>query len=105
MSIVRGADNAHGVRAVSQAVGDRLDETPQRDRSAPPCSPTARTVHLVKIGETVGGYSVVEITEDTVTLADARRRALESLQVQVGGDGMPRRLATLHPVHSRTAHA
>lgn len=29
------------------------------------------TVHLVKVGENVAGYSVVEITEDTVTLANA----------------------------------
>lgn len=29
------------------------------------------TVHLVKQGDTVGGYKVVEITDDTVTLADA----------------------------------
>ena len=29
------------------------------------------TVHLAKVGETVGGYSVVEIAEDAVTLADA----------------------------------
>lgn len=30
-----------------------------------------RTVHLVKVGETVNGYEVVEITEETVTIADA----------------------------------
>lgn len=29
------------------------------------------TVHLVKVGETVRGYAVVEITEDAVTIADA----------------------------------
>ncbi len=29
------------------------------------------TVHLVKVGETVRGYGVVEITESSVTLADA----------------------------------
>jgi hypothetical protein len=29
------------------------------------------TVHLVKVGETVNGYEVVEITEETVTVADA----------------------------------
>jgi hypothetical protein len=29
------------------------------------------TVHLVKVGETVSGYAVVEITDDTVTLANA----------------------------------
>jgi hypothetical protein len=29
------------------------------------------TVHLVKTGETVGGYAVVEITESSVTIADA----------------------------------
>jgi hypothetical protein len=29
------------------------------------------TVHLVKVGETVSGYAVVEITDDTVTIADA----------------------------------
>lgn len=29
------------------------------------------TVHLVKAGDTVGGYRVVEVTESSVTLADA----------------------------------
>jgi hypothetical protein len=29
------------------------------------------TVHLVKVGETVGGYAVVEITESSATLVDA----------------------------------
>jgi Tfp pilus assembly protein PilP len=29
------------------------------------------TVHLVKVGETVNGYSVVEITDDAVTIEDA----------------------------------
>lgn len=29
------------------------------------------TVHLVKVGETVAGYSVVEITDDSVTIANA----------------------------------
>lgn len=29
------------------------------------------TVHLVKVGETVSGYSVVEITDEAVTLANA----------------------------------
>jgi hypothetical protein len=29
------------------------------------------TVHLVKVGETVNGYAVVEITDDAVTIADA----------------------------------
>jgi hypothetical protein len=28
------------------------------------------TVHLVKAGDTVGGYRVVEVTESSVTLAD-----------------------------------
>ena len=28
-------------------------------------------VHLVKVGETVNGYAVVEITDDAVTIADA----------------------------------
>jgi hypothetical protein len=30
-----------------------------------------RTVHLVKVGETVNGYAVVEISEDSVTIGDA----------------------------------
>ena len=30
-----------------------------------------RTVHLVKVGETVSGYEMVEIAEETVTIADA----------------------------------
>jgi hypothetical protein len=30
-----------------------------------------RTVHLVAVGESVGGYSVVAITENSVTIADA----------------------------------
>jgi hypothetical protein len=30
------------------------------------------TVHLVKAGEDVGGYKVVAVTEDSVTLADAQ---------------------------------
>jgi hypothetical protein len=29
------------------------------------------TVHLVKAGDTVGGYRVVEVTETSVTLAGA----------------------------------
>jgi hypothetical protein len=29
------------------------------------------TVHLVKVGETVNGYAVVEIREDRVTIGDA----------------------------------
>jgi hypothetical protein len=29
------------------------------------------TVHLVKVGETVNGYAVLDIKEDTVTVADA----------------------------------
>lgn len=29
------------------------------------------TVHLVKVGETVGGYAVVEISADAVTIGDA----------------------------------
>jgi hypothetical protein len=29
------------------------------------------TVHLVKAGDTLGGYRVVEVTESSVTLADA----------------------------------
>ena len=31
-----------------------------------------KTVHLVKAGEEVGGYKVVAVTEDSVTLADAK---------------------------------
>jgi Tfp pilus assembly protein PilP len=29
------------------------------------------TVHLVKVGETVSGYAVVEISDDAVTIGDA----------------------------------
>jgi hypothetical protein len=29
------------------------------------------TVHLVKVGETVNGYAVVEIADDAVIIADA----------------------------------
>jgi hypothetical protein len=30
------------------------------------------TVHLVNAGQTLGGYTIVAVTEDSVTLADAQ---------------------------------
>jgi hypothetical protein len=38
------------------------------------------TVHLVKTGETVMGYAVIEITDDAVTLADAAGRLVLRLK-------------------------
>jgi hypothetical protein len=50
--------------------GIGVTETPQGEVFTAVLS-DGNTVHLVKAGHTVGGYTVLEVTENSITLADA----------------------------------